>query len=58
MYCRECGIEFEESDPLDDELCSGCREGLYAEDDDPYDGAALAGDSPFPEFDWAAEWLE
>lgn len=46
------------SDPLGDDICDGCYEALYADDDDPEYDDAVADDTPFPEFDWMGEWLE
>ena len=58
MRCRECGIEFETSDPLGTDICDGCYEALYEDDDDSAYDDAFADDNPFPEFDWMGEWLE
>ncbi len=56
MHCRECGIEFEMSDPLGNDICDGCYEALYEDDDDLEYDEAFADDSPFPELDWIGEW--
>jgi hypothetical protein len=58
MHCRECGIEFEQPDPLGDDLCEGCHAALFADDDDTEYEDAFADDTTFPEFDWSEEWLE
>ncbi|UCC30065.1 MAG: hypothetical protein JSU86_17940 [Phycisphaerales bacterium] len=58
MRCRECGIEFEMSDPLGGGICDGCYEALYADDDDSKYGDTFADHTFFPELDWMWEWLE
>ena len=58
MHCRECGIEFEMSDPPGDDICDGCYEALYEDEDDLEYDEAFADDSPYPELDWMSEWPE
>ena len=57
-HCRECGIEFEKSDPLEDDICEGCFEAIFVEDDDPKYEDAFGEEAPFPEFDWTEECSE
>lgn len=58
MHCRECGTEFEMSDPLGDDICDGCYEALYEDEDDLEYDEAFSDDSPYPELDWTSEWPE